>query len=77
MTAELDPKRCPVCGGPNDCGMAAGKSECWCAEVKISAEALERVPEGAKGKVCLCRECAEIRGATRDESARVRAVGEQ
>jgi hypothetical protein len=39
--------------------MAAGKSECWCASVKISPEALEKVPEGAKGKVCVCRKCGE------------------
>ena len=55
--SELKPDRCPICGGPNECGMAAGKSECWCANVKISAEALEKVPEGAKGKVCVCRKC--------------------
>ena len=72
MTAELDPKRCPVCGGPNDCGMAAGKSECWCAGVKISAEALERVPEGARGRVCLCRGCA----GNVSESQRLRSVKE-
>ena len=56
--SELRADRCPICGGPNDCGMAAGKSECWCARVKISPEALEKVPEGVKGKVCVCRKCA-------------------
>jgi hypothetical protein len=61
--SELRPDRCPVCGGPNDCGMAAGKSECWCASVKISAEALEKVPEGAKGNVCVCANCARIASA--------------
>jgi cysteine-rich CWC protein len=57
--SEQRPDRCPICGGPNDCGMAAGKSECWCAGVKISAAALEKVPEGAKRKVCVCRKCGE------------------
>jgi hypothetical protein len=59
--SELRPDRCPLCGGPNDCGMAAGKSECWCFEAKISAEALAQVPEEAKGKVCVCRKCAKER----------------
>lgn len=57
--SDLRPDQCPVCGGPNDCGMAAGKSACWCETVKISREALERVPEEAKGKVCVCRKCGE------------------
>ena len=56
--SELCADRCPICGGPNDCGMAAGKSECWCARVKISPEALEKVPEGVKWKVCVCKKCA-------------------
>ncbi len=49
----------PLCGEPNECGMAAGKSECWCANVTISRDALAAVPEGAKGKVCICVKCAE------------------
>ena len=60
---ELQPDRCPICGGPNDCGGAAGKSECWCANVKISPDALARVPELAKGKVCVCRACASLPGS--------------
>ncbi len=59
--------RCPLCGGPNDCGMAAGKSECWCFEVKIAPEALERVPEEAKGRVCVCRKCG-VATNERDET---------
>jgi len=62
--SELCADRCPICGGPNDCGVAAGKSECWCANVKISVEALEKVPEEAKGKVCVCRKCGESDGQT-------------
>ena len=65
--SELKPDRCPICGGPNDCGMAAGKSECWCASVKISAGALEKVPEGAKGKVCVCRKCGGVLAANEGE----------
>jgi predicted SprT family Zn-dependent metalloprotease len=43
--------------------MAAGKSECWCETVTISHEALERVPEEAKGKLCVCRKCGEALAA--------------
>jgi cysteine-rich CWC protein len=65
--SELRPVRCPICGGPNDCGGAAGNSECWCAKVKISADALARVPEEAKGKVCMCAKCASFLAANKRE----------
>lgn len=52
-------KRCPLCGEPNDCGMAAGNSACWCFGVTIPGEVLERIPDAAKDKVCICRRCAE------------------
>lgn len=65
--SELRPDRCPICGGPNDCGGAAGKSECWCAAVKISPEALARVPEEAKRKVCMCAKCAGVLAANERE----------
>lgn len=42
--------RCTLCGGPNDCGGAAGKSECSCENVTISRRVLEKVPEEAKGR---------------------------
>ena len=58
--SEVKPDRCPICGGPNDCGMPAGKSECWCESVTISREALEKVPAEAKGKVCVCRKCGGV-----------------
>jgi hypothetical protein len=55
--SELRKDQCPLCGGPNECGLAAGNNECWCFEVKIAPEVLERVPEEAKGKVCVCQKC--------------------
>lgn len=54
----LDPTRCPLCGEPNACGVAQGRSECWCFDEKIPAEVLARLPEEAKGIVCVCRACA-------------------
>jgi len=48
--SELKQDRCPLCGGPNECGLAAGRSECWCFEAKIAPEVLERVPEEGEGE---------------------------
>lgn len=52
---------CPLCGAPNRCAVAAEGSfavDCWCASVRISAQALARVPEPLRGKACLCAACA-------------------
>jgi hypothetical protein len=64
MSKELRRDRCPLCGEPNDCGLAAGKTDCWCFAVKISPEALVRLPEEARGKVCVCRKCAVAESST-------------
>jgi hypothetical protein len=52
------PDVCPVCGGPNGCGITAGASTCWCFTASIPAEALARVPEAARDRSCLCASCA-------------------
>lgn len=57
--------RCPLCGGPNGCAVArAGTFDapCWCSEVRVSPAALAALPAAAKGRACLCRDCA-TRGA--------------
>src|SRR6185295_7497090 len=57
--SEGDPKRCPLCGEGNACGMAAGQQgDCWCKSVKIPAEVLERVPAAARDRACVCERCA-------------------
>ncbi len=50
--------RCPLCGQPNECGMAAGQSSCWCFETQIPPEVLERVPPELRGVACVCKACA-------------------
>ena len=55
--SELRQDRCPLCGGPNDCGMVAGKNECWCEKVAMSRDVLERMPDEAK-RVCVVRSAA-------------------
>jgi hypothetical protein len=56
--APIDPRRCPLCGGNNACGAAAGSTDCWCFAEKIPAEVVERVPAELRGKVCVCAACA-------------------
>jgi hypothetical protein len=54
----FDPSRCPLCGVENQCGMAAGSTECWCFGATVSKDALERLPPAALGKACVCARCA-------------------
>ena len=52
---------CPLCGGGNDCAMTqvgGAQPECWCMQVKISADVLARVPEPLRGEACICARCA-------------------
>ena len=55
--ATLDPTRCPLCALPNVCGMAAGEASCWCFDAQLAPEALARIPERARGVVCICAKC--------------------
>ena len=57
--SEMRADVCPVCGGPNECGGAAGKDQCWCSTVKISLETLVAVPVGARERICVCPRCAQ------------------
>jgi hypothetical protein len=53
--------RCPVCGAANECAAANTGSfdtPCWCANVTISQEALDRIPPDQRGRACLCPRCA-------------------
>jgi hypothetical protein len=58
MSAAVDPRRCPLCGEANACGMAAGKGVCWCMSMKIPPEVLEQVPAVARDEACVCERCA-------------------
>lgn len=63
----IDTSRCPLCGESNECGMAAGRDECWCTNVVIEKRTLDRLPEAARGVVCVCARCvaADQPGARR------------
>lgn len=56
---NVDPARCPLCGSGNDCAMVAGRPTCWCSEVQISADVLQRIPNAALRVACVCAQCAE------------------
>ena len=57
----LDPRRCPLCGGDNACGIAAGAATCWCFDTVISAELIERVPADLQDQSCICPACGALR----------------
>jgi len=64
MNIPIDPSRCPRCGAPNACTMAAGKpsERCWCTDVVVPVDLIDALPEAARGVACLCAACvAEAR----------------
>jgi hypothetical protein len=64
MEEPADPARCPLCGSPNRCALAAGApaaGPCWCAGRVIPADRLARVPAAARGVACICAACAAPR----------------
>jgi hypothetical protein len=61
QATEFDAARCPICGELNECATAAdpNATECWCESVKFPHNLLDGLPEGALGRVCICRRCIE------------------
>ncbi len=58
----VDPSRCPLCGRPNGCLLAAhpdGGGRCWCFSMRFPPALLARVPERARNRACICRSCVE------------------
>lgn len=56
----INPARCPLCGGPNECQSAAQSDShepCWCMRETFPPELLARVPVEARGCACLCKQC--------------------
>jgi len=61
MTDTPDPSRCPVCGEPNQCGLAnpaTATQPCWCFSTEIAPEARDQIPDDALNKACICPRCA-------------------
>jgi len=53
--------KCPLCGNPNQCAVAAdpNATECWCESVIFPSELLAQIPEDAIRKTCVCQKCLE------------------
>ncbi|WP_332873982.1 cysteine-rich CWC family protein [Amphritea pacifica] len=63
---RIDPHLCPLCHQDNRCGnlsSCGSDASCWCRSPDISfpQTLLDRVPEEAKGRACICRSCAANR----------------
>lgn len=57
MNEKEQEKICPLCGQNNNC--QHGEVDCWCTKIKISKYILDMVPDGQKGKACICKNCIE------------------
>lgn len=60
----MDAKRCPLCGGPNECAAESAApgcpiADCWCFRTAVPRELVEQVPDAARGQACICRKCVE------------------
>ena len=64
----IDAARCPLCGGENRCGLAAGRRTCWCFYAAIADDVLERVPVPLRGEQCVCPRCAGAEGPSDPEA---------
>ncbi|SDS84654.1 Cysteine-rich CWC [Halopseudomonas xinjiangensis] len=52
---------CPLCGSDNACQPARTGSfdgDCWCKQMVVDAEVLQRIPDAARDTACLCQRCA-------------------
>lgn len=61
MTDSPDINKCPICGEPNQCGLAnpvTATRPCWCFTAEIAPEAREQIPDDALNKACICPRCA-------------------
>lgn len=65
MSKVTDPSKCPICGESNQCAQEIARATgmppetCWCMGAIFSSELLDRVPEEAKNKACICETCVK------------------
>jgi len=71
---NIDPRRCPLCGNNNECGVAAGEEPCWCFRQPVPQEVLQRLPLEARGVACVCRSCATSHNALESALGRIAEV---
>jgi hypothetical protein len=63
----MDTDTCPVCGEPNQCGIAQGMSHCWCFEAPLPEHALAASADQDALTRCLCQRCLEAARTTSPE----------
>ncbi|MBE1442151.1 cysteine-rich CWC family protein [Paenibacillus sp. OAS669] len=58
MSSDLhNGKRCPLCGGVNECSVGSG--DCWCFHTKVPQALRDQITAALRGQVCICRKCVE------------------
>jgi hypothetical protein len=63
-TVAVNSKTCPLCGQVNQCAMEVERETgvkqgpCWCTQATFAADLLEKIPQEARGKACICAACA-------------------
>lgn len=71
---EVNACLCPLCGGENQCALAAGKGTCWCYSTPVPEEVRAQVPEEAVGLACVCERCARGRPNSKRKLALLEAL---
>ena len=77
LPPRIDPALCPLCGGDNRCAMDRERSTgvpqgpCWCVTETFDPGLLDRLPDTARGRACICSAC--LQGFQRDAAAHVPA----
>lgn len=66
MILRIDPNICPLCGRPNAC-QAGEATLCWCHEVEVSEQLLQKIPEEKQGRACICQACIKTHHAMKEE----------
>ena len=65
-----DRSKCPLCGRPNLCALAADPdaAECWCDSVVFPDELLAQIPRNAVRRTCVCQKCLQAHLESRSTS---------
>lgn len=57
-TGAIDPKKCPLCGQSNDCGVNEG-ADCWCRAETFTEALLSNIPVEHSRQTCICQHCVK------------------
>lgn len=70
----MDKKRCPLCGERNDCGVEAGRGNCWCFSERVPEDLLEALPEEIRMEACICAACVESHRKLPESQRKLRKI---